>query len=65
MSEEVNKMKMCFLCKQSEEHPYPSEKAHSFEQHFVLGMHWKPTKGHPQFETHNRMMSLFSNTDGV
>lgn len=45
----------CPLCKESKEWPFPKERDNHFGYHFWLGKHWMPTKGHPQYELHNKL----------
>lgn len=41
----------CPLCEESPEWPFPSDR-HKNGYHFKLGLHWKPEKGHPDYEYH-------------
>jgi hypothetical protein len=55
----IDEMKMCLICKQSKEYPYPENGVHSFGQHFTLGKTWRPSVGHPDYQLHVKVIKLF------
>ncbi len=60
MKEKINKMKLCLLCRDSDEYPYTelnAELHEKFNLHFTLGKTWAPLKGHKDYDTHQRTTS--------
>lgn len=52
--------KLCPLCSQSTENPYPEKDTHLlFGQHFTSGKYWRPTRGHKDFKLHLRLLKIF------
>ncbi len=57
LEERMNKLKMCLLCRHSEEWPLTEMDVNLHEKfglHSTFGYHWAPLKGHPQYELHQR-----------
>lgn len=66
MDEKINKQKLCRLCQDTPEDPYTETTA---QIHEMFGFHhvvkpgrghisWSPTKGHKDWELHQRWMKL-------
>lgn len=55
LKELINKMKLCALCRDSDEYPYDlvNAKLHlTFGSHQTLNKNWSPVKGHPLYDLH-------------
>ncbi len=64
MNEEVNKCKMCLICRDGFAYgiqwEYPEMGHHKGTMHFTLGNTWEPLKTHPLYKLHLKMVaSLF------
>lgn len=60
-SEQLNKMKLCPLCKEDEKYPYQPVDGVLHERdgmHRTLGKSWFPNKGHKDYETHIKWCEL-------
>lgn len=57
-NEKINLCKLCPLCRDSNEWPYPENGHYLGVYHFTLGRTWKPEKGHGQYELHKRLEKI-------
>lgn len=56
----ITKCKLCLLCMDSSEWPYPKNGHHLETRHFTKGKTWEPLKEHKDYELHLRMVDLLN-----